>query len=253
MGNNSNNNDGLGLDENKNTNSVATFDNIIQSGVGKLTNTTRSVVDNNDIVQTYRDDVQALNYITDVITDRKNVANSVLTAETYGGDAAVAVTAAASSYAYKNSDKKAIDNGIKQGIESIKYNAYMADSGKTTTDFFVALSNKKIFLGENTVSYSKEGMGALANAFTDMFNRFATSYEWVNDVINKILQAGENSGIQSNKYGVDLKKFWDDNTENYENFQKYAGTWVDLIKYTIEQNEEVIQEVLAEYNSKVGQ
>ncbi len=230
------------------------------SGLVNGANSLNSAIQNNDMVQTIASDAMALEGVRDVLTNREYEDNAALTVKTYSMGAATALGVnilnkyekGVSGAILSDAAKKTAAGAVQQGITNAQYEAYMADSGKTTTDFFAALSDKKIFLGTDTVSYSKEGMKALANAFTDMFNRFATSYEWVNDVVNKVLQAGENSGIQSNVYGVDLKKFWDDNAKNYESFRELAGTWVDLIKYTIEQNDEVIQEVLAEYNRKVS-
>lgn len=101
------------------------------------------------------------------------------------------------------------------------------------------------------VSYSDSAMTNLATAFTDMFNRFATSYSYCDDIINSILQNGDDSAVKSPDYGRKLKDFWIKNASTYENFPVLAGNWVDLICVAIKNNREVIDEVVELYKDSL--
>ena len=144
-----------------------------------------------------------------------------------------------------------LNEGVDKQVNSFLYNTYMNDPEKAAKTFFGAVSNNKIDVdaksGVGTISFSSQKMASVAAAFSDLFTRFASSYQWVDQIINQILQNGNDSAIDSHTYGAELKKYWDDNAEQYAEFPTLAGNWVDLINMTVNKNEEAIYEVVEEY------
>ena len=167
----------------------------------------------------------------------------------YAKDVASASRVIQDSYEDRNlfSDEVLTNSNTTGGVSAadVKNNVSI-----NTYDSRTLKSSLNTFFGglkKGTISYDGLEMKNLEGNLSDIFGRFVTSYKFSDQIVNELLQNGDDSAIHSKTYGVELKKYWTDNASDYENFSELAASWIDLVSRTASNNEQLIDEVMVTY------
>ena len=169
----------------------------------------------------------------------------------YARDAAAAAQAVLDLYIGRNlfSDDVLTNSSSTGGVSAADAKNKVSIDTYDSKSLKSSLGNFFNGLRKGTVTYDSLEMKSLEGNLSDIFGRFVTSYSFCDQVVNELLQNGDDSAIHSKTYGVELKKYWEDNASEYENFSELAASWIDLVSRTATNNEHLIDEIMITYKS----